>query len=115
MKKTSLDKSKIKIVLLEGVHPSAAETFRADGYECIEVHPKSMPEAQLIKVIRDARVIGIRSATQLTEPVLRSAPKLFGVGWFCIGTNQVDLDTAQALGVPVFNAPFSNTRSVAEL
>src|SRR5678815_705660 len=115
MKRTSLDKSKIKVVLLEGVHPSAAEVFRSDGYENVELHPKSLPEPQLIKAIRDAHLVGIRSATELSAEVLRSAPKLFGVGCFCIGTNQVDLDVAQELGVPVFNAPFSNTRSVAEL
>lgn len=115
MRKTSLDKSKIKVVLLEGVHPSAAEVFRGDGYENVELHPKSLPEPQLIKAIRDAHLVGIRSATELSAEVLRSAPKLFGVGCFCIGTNQVDLDVAQELGVPVFNAPFSNTRSVAEL
>src|SRR5258708_26798588 len=115
MKKTSLDKSKIRIVLLEGVHPSAVAAFRADGYDNIAEHPKSMPEAQLIKAIHDAHLVGIRSATQLTAPALKAAEQLIGVGCFCIGTNQVDLDAAQELGVPVFNAPFSNPRSVAEL
>jgi D-3-phosphoglycerate dehydrogenase / 2-oxoglutarate reductase len=115
MLKTSLDKSKIKILLLEGVHPRAVEALRADGYTDIEYHPKSLPEPRLFESISDAYFIGIRSATQLTSAVFEHAPRLIGVGCFCIGTNQVDLDTAQERGIPVFNAPFSNTRSVAEL
>ena len=115
MNKTSLDKSKIKILLLEGVHPSAVEAFRADGYTNIEQHPKSLPEAQLLASVRSAFFIGIRSATHLTSRVFENAPRLIGVGCFCIGTNQVDLEAAQQRGIPVFNAPFSNTRSVAEL
>ncbi len=113
--KTSLHKSKIKILLLEGIHPGAAEAFRDDGYTGIEYHQKALPEAKLIESIRDAYFIGIRSATRLTERVFECAPKLIGAGCFCIGTNQVDLDAAQERGIPVFNAPFSNTRSVAEL
>lgn len=115
MTKTSLDKSKIKILLLEGIHQSAVEALRADGYTDIEYHPKSMAEPQLRDAIRDAYFIGIRSATELTVGVFESAPRLIGVGCFCIGTNQVDLECAQGRGIPVFNAPFSNTRSVAEL
>lgn len=115
MTKTSLDKSKIKILLLEGVHQSAIDSFRADGYTSIEHHPKSLPEAQLAESIGDAYLVGIRSATQLTAAVLDRAPRLMGIGCFCIGTNQVDLACAQEHGIPVFNAPFSNTRSVAEL
>lgn len=115
MTKTSLDKSKIKILLLEGIHRSAVEAFRADGYTAIEYHPKSLPESQLAESISDAYLVGIRSATQLTSRILEHAPRLIGVGCFCIGTNQVDLDYAQERGIPVFNAPFSNTRSVAEL
>jgi D-3-phosphoglycerate dehydrogenase len=115
MPETSFSKDKLKIVLLEGVHSSAVDTFRADGYSNIDIHQKSLPEPQLIEAIRDAYIVGIRSATQLTQNVLESAPHLTAVGCFCIGTNQVDLATAQDLGVPVFNAPFSNTRSVAEL
>ncbi|MBL8174294.1 MAG: phosphoglycerate dehydrogenase [Bryobacterales bacterium] len=115
MKKTSLDKSKIKVLLLEGVHPSAVKLFENDGYTQVEYHEKSLPEAQLAKAIGSAYLLGIRSATQLTEPLLRQASKLIAVGCFCIGTNQVDLSAAQSLGIPVFNAPFSNTRSVAEL
>lgn len=90
------------------------EAFQADGYSAIEYYPKSLPEAELIAAASDAYFIGLRSATYLTAKVLESAQKLVGVGCFCIGTNQVDLDTAKSLGVPVFNAPFSNTRSVAE-
>jgi D-3-phosphoglycerate dehydrogenase len=115
MTKTSLDKSKIKILLLEGVHQSAIDSFHADGYTSIEYHPKSLPEDQLIDSIADAYLVGIRSSTQLTARVFEHAARLMGVGCFCIGTNQVDLDCAQERGIPVFNAPFSNTRSVAEL
>ncbi len=115
MTKTSLDKNKIKILLLEGIHPSAVEAFRADGYTEIDYHPKSMPEEQLVEAIGDAYFVGIRSATEMTARVFAGAPKLTGVGCFCIGTNQVDLDAARDRGIPVFNAPFSNTRSVAEL
>ncbi len=115
MSKTSLDKSKIKILLLEGIHPSAVEAFQADGYTNIESHLKALPESMLLETIADSYFVGIRSATQLTARIFESAPRLIGVGCFCIGTNQVDLDAAQDRGVPVFNAPFSNTRSVAEL
>jgi D-3-phosphoglycerate dehydrogenase / 2-oxoglutarate reductase len=115
MPTNSLDKSKIKIVLLEGVHPTAVDAFKKDGYSDIDYHPKSLPEPKLIDVLRDAYFLGIRSATQLTPNVIDSAEKLMGIGCFCIGTNQVDLDAAQQRGIPVFNAPFSNTRSVAEL
>jgi D-3-phosphoglycerate dehydrogenase / 2-oxoglutarate reductase len=111
----SLDKSKIKILLLEGVHPTAVDAFKKDGYHEIDYHPKSLPEPQLIDALRDAYFVGIRSATQLTPAVIAAADKLMGIGCFCIGTNQVDLDAAQQRGIPVFNAPFSNTRSVAEL
>ena len=115
MTKTSLDKSKIKILLLEGIHPSAVEAFRADGYTEIEYHQKSLTKPQLTAALRDSYFVGIRSATHLTADVFDQAPKLTAVGCFCIGTNQVDLDAAQDRGIPVFNAPFSNTRSVAEL
>ncbi len=115
MSKTSLDKSKIKVLLLEGIHPSAVEAFRADGYTSIEHHKKPLPEPQLISALRGAYFVGIRSATKLTAPVLEQAPRLAAIGCFCIGTNQVDLAAAQERGIPVFNAPFSNTRSVAEL
>ena len=115
MTKNSLEKNKIKILLLEGIHPSAVQALRADGYSGIDYYPKSMAEKQLIEAIGDAYFVGIRSATELTARVFENAPKLTGVGCFCIGTNQVDLDAARSRGIPVFNAPFSNTRSVAEL
>lgn len=113
--KTSLDKGKIKVLLLEGVHASALEAFHRDGYSDIQQHPKSLAEAKLLAAIRDAYIVGIRSATQLHRKIFEQAPRLMAVGCFCIGTNQVDLDAAQERGIPVFNAPFSNTRSVAEL
>jgi D-3-phosphoglycerate dehydrogenase len=105
----------MKIVLLEGVHASAVDALRADGYTEIEYHEKSLAEPPLIEAVREAYIVGIRSASQLTRNVFDNAPKLMAVGCFCIGTNQVDLDAAQEHGVAVFNAPFSNTRSVAEL
>ncbi|HEY4089258.1 MAG TPA: phosphoglycerate dehydrogenase [Bryobacteraceae bacterium] len=115
MKTNSLDKDKIHVLLLEGLDQSAVDAFRADGYSDIEYHPKSLPEKQLLAAVKKAAFIGIRSATQMTAEVLNAAEKLVGLGCFCIGTNQVDLAAAQQKGVPVFNAPFSNTRSVAEL
>ncbi|WP_163557817.1 phosphoglycerate dehydrogenase [Halomonas sp. NO4] len=115
MAKTSLDKSKIKILLLEGVHQSAVDNFLNAGYTNIEHLPTSLDEASLIDKIRDVHFIGIRSRTQLTERVFAAAEKLVAVGCFCIGTNQVDLGAALSRGIPVFNAPYSNTRSVAEL
>ncbi len=115
MAKTSLDKSKIKILLLEGVHQSAVDNFHNAGYENIEPLPTSLDEASLIEKIRDVHFIGIRSRTQLNERVFDAAEKLVGVGCFCIGTNQVDLTAALKRGIAVFNAPYSNTRSVAEL
>ncbi|BDT68760.1 D-3-phosphoglycerate dehydrogenase [Comamonadaceae bacterium OS-1] len=115
MRKTSLDKSKIKFLLLEGVHPSALEVLRNAGYTQIESLPGALPEEQLKEKIADAHFIGIRSRTQLTQEVFAQAHKLVAVGCFCIGTNQVDLEAARERGIAVFNAPFSNTRSVAEL
>lgn len=115
MKKTSRPKNEIKVLLLEGVHQSAVESFQADGYTHIEYHEKSLPEEQLQERIQDASIVGIRSRTQLTAEVFASARHLMAVGCFCIGTNQVNLVAAQEAGIPVFNAPFSNTRSVAEL
>lgn len=114
-KATSLPKSKIKIVLLEGIHASAVDAFRSDGYTRVDARAKSLSERDLIAAVHDAYLVGIRSATQLTASVFAAAPRLIAVGCFCIGTNQVDLDAAEERGIPVFNAPFSNTRSVAEL
>jgi len=115
MAKTSLDKSKIKILLLEGIHQSAVDNFLNAGYTNIEHLSTSLDEETLIEKIRDVHFIGIRSRTQLNERVFAAAEKLTAVGCFCIGTNQVDLNAALARGIPVFNAPYSNTRSVAEL
>jgi D-3-phosphoglycerate dehydrogenase len=115
MQPTSLDKSKIKVLLLEGIHQSAVDSLRKDGYNDIEYHPKSLAEPALSEAVSRAYFIGIRSATKLTAKLIEKAPHLTGIGCFCIGTNQVDLNAAQDRGVPVFNAPFSNTRSVAEL
>ncbi|KUM38664.1 phosphoglycerate dehydrogenase [Pseudomonas sp. EpS/L25] len=115
MSKTSLDKSKIRFLLLEGVHQSAVDTLKSAGYSNIEYVVSSLPEAQLKEKIADAHFIGIRSRTQLTEEVFDCAKKLVAVGCFCIGTNQVDLQAARERGIAVFNAPYSNTRSVAEL
>jgi D-3-phosphoglycerate dehydrogenase / 2-oxoglutarate reductase len=113
--KTSFPKQDIKVLLLEGVSHSAVESFRQAGYSQIEYHEKSLSEDELKRRIADAHIVGIRSRTHLSEDVLAHAKRLLAVGCFCIGTNQVDLETARAQGVPVFNAPYSNTRSVAEL
>ncbi|WP_198782353.1 phosphoglycerate dehydrogenase [Shewanella putrefaciens] len=115
MAKHSLDKDKIKILLLEGVHQSAVDVFERAGYTNIEYHKASLGDEALLESIKDAHFVGLRSRTQLTAEVLKRAEKLIAIGCFCIGTNQVDLATAESLGIPVFNAPFSNTRSVAEL
>ena len=111
----SLGKQKIKILLLEGVHPSAVDMFKAAGYDNIDYYPAALPETELLGKIVDAHFVGIRSRTQLNAQVFAAAKKLIAVGCFCIGTNQVDLQAATERGVIVFNAPFSNTRSVAEL
>jgi len=113
--KTSFPKQDIKVLLLEGVSRSAVESFRQSGYSQIEYHEKSLPEDELKRRIADAHIVGIRSRTHLSADVLAQAKRLMAVGCFCIGTNQVDLDAAKVQGVPVFNAPYSNTRSVAEL
>ncbi len=115
MAKYSLGKEKIKVLLLEGLHPSSLESFQAAGYDNVEMVKTSLAEDELIEKIKDVHFIGIRSRTNLNERVLAAANKLVAIGCFCIGTNQVDLKAAQQKGVPVFNAPFSNTRSVAEL
>ena len=115
MSTVSLAKDKIKILLLEGVHESALEELKSQGYSNIEYLKTSLSEEDLIKKIADVHFIGIRSRTNLNEKVLSHAKKLVAIGCFCIGTNQVDIKAAQSLGIPVFNAPFSNTRSVAEL
>jgi D-3-phosphoglycerate dehydrogenase len=115
MTKPSLDKNKLKFLLLEGIHPSAIAVLRGAGYTQIESLPGALEGEELKARIADAHFVGIRSRTQLTAEVLAHAHKLAAVGCFCIGTNQVDLGAARERGIAVFNAPFSNTRSVAEL
>lgn len=114
-KKYSLEKDKIKVVLLEGIHNSATDFFRTNGYNNIESFPNALDDTLLLEKIKSANIIGIRSRTQLTKEILSNAGKLLAVGCFSIGTNQVDGHAARLMGIPVFNAPFSNTRSVAEL
>jgi len=115
VKKYSLDKDKIRIILLEGVHKSATEFFHANGYNNIESYASALDDAHLQGLIHSASIIGIRSRTQLSKEILNSTGKLLAIGCFSIGTNQVDGHAARLMGIPVFNAPFSNTRSVAEL
>jgi len=115
MQQTSFKKSKIRFLLLEGVHQSAVDTLTRSGYDNVEYLPTALPDQELKKKIADAHFVGIRSRTKLSAEIFEAASKLQAVGCFCIGTNQVDLDSALARGIPVFNAPYSNTRSVAEL
>jgi D-3-phosphoglycerate dehydrogenase len=104
-----------KIVLLEKIHASAVENLQAQGFTNIVQVPRALAGKELIDALADADAVGIRSNTHLSAEVLHALPRLRTIGCFCIGTNQVDLDTAATLGIPVFNAPYSNTRSVAEL
>ena len=104
-----------RIVLLEGISPTAVALLEQAGYTGVASHKKALDGDALLEAVHGAHIIGIRSRTQLSERVLRSAGPLMAVGCFCIGTDQVDLTAAAGLGIPVFNAPFSNTRSVAEL
>jgi len=104
-----------RIVLFENVHPSAIEIFTASGLTDIETHTAALAPDALRQALRGADVVGIRSRTQMTHDVLAEFAQIRTIGCFCIGTNQVDTDAAMARGIPVFNAPFSNTRSVAEL
>lgn len=115
MQKFSLDKSKIRILLLEGISQRAVDSLTAAGYTNIDYVKGALNGPELVEKLKDAHFVGIRSRTMLTAEVLAQAPKLIGIGCFCIGTNQVDLKAAQKRGIVVFNAPFSNTRSVAEL
>lgn len=115
IKKYSLDKDKIKVILLEGIHKSAADLFISNGYHNIESFPHALDEDLLKEKISTANIIGIRSRTHITKDILDKAGKLLAIGCFSIGTNQVDGQAARLMGIPVFNAPFSNTRSVAEL
>jgi D-3-phosphoglycerate dehydrogenase len=111
----SYPKENIKVLLLEGIHPVAAENFRKHHFLNIETQDDAWSEEELLEKIQDVHLIGIRSKTQMTKRVIENAPKLKAIGCFCIGTNQVDLEAAMMEGVTVFNSPYSNTRSVAEL
>jgi len=112
---TSIPKSKIKVLLLESIDASAINAFTTDGYTAVDRHATALSEPELIAAIGGAHLLGIRSRTQITKRVLEHADKLIAIGCFCIGTDQVDVAAAETIGIPVFNAPFSNTRSVAEL
>lgn len=114
-KSYSLSKDKIKVLLLEGLHENSLNYFKCNDYSNIEYLKGSFEKEELIEKIKDVHLIGIRSRTNLTADVLKHANKLIAIGCFSIGTNQVDLHAAKLKGIPVFNAPFSNTRSVAEL
>jgi D-3-phosphoglycerate dehydrogenase len=111
---TSFPKDEIKVLLLENIHSSAVSMFRGEGFQ-VELLKHALKEDELIAKIADVHVLGIRSKTHITARALAEAKRLLALGCFCIGTNQVELDAANKRGVPVFNAPFSNTRSVAEL
>jgi D-3-phosphoglycerate dehydrogenase len=115
MPKYSLDKKKIKVLLLEGIHENAPLYFRENGYSNVELLNGALDPEELKVKIKDVHIVGIRSRTHLTDEVLAHAKKLIAIGCFSIGTNQVDGKAAKTRGIPVFNAPFSNTRSVAEL
>lgn len=104
----------MRILLLENVNQTAVDIFKDQGYQ-VEFYKSSLPEEELIEKIKDVHAIGIRSKTKLTANILKHAKNLVVIGCFCIGTNQVDLDYAASIGVAVFNSPFSNSRSVAEL
>ena len=111
----SLDKSKIRFLLLEGIHERAIESIESHGYSQIELLRHALTGDELAEALRGVHFLGIRSRSQVTAQVLEQADRLAAIGCFCIGTNQVDLPAAASRGIPVFNAPFSNTRSVAEL
>lgn len=110
----SFPKNKINVLLLENIHTTAYDLFAKDGFH-VELRKDAMSEEELIEVLPNIHILGIRSKTNVTKKALEHAPKLLSIGCFCIGTNQVDLSTAENKGIVVFNAPYSNTRSVAEL
>src|SRR5215210_7188170 len=112
---TSYPKEKINILLFENISSKAVSVFKDNGYSNVQTIAGALPEEQLIKAVKDVHLLGIRSKTKVTERVLVSAKKLQAIGCFCIGVNQVNLQAATRMGVTVFNAPYSNTRSVAEL
>jgi len=115
MAQTSYPREKIQILFLENISESAARNFRVQGYTQVTRLSKALSEDELVEAIRNVHILGIRSKTQITPRVLQAARKLQAIGCFCIGVNQVDLEAARSQGVVVFNAPYSNTRSVAEL
>jgi D-3-phosphoglycerate dehydrogenase len=110
VRKFSLDKSRIKVLLLEGVHENAVRYFMENGYSNIECHKEALAGTELDEKLQDIHILGIRSRTELRKLSLYKASRLFAIGCFSIGTNQVDIQDAKMLGIPVFNAPFSNTR-----
>lgn len=110
----SYPKNKINVLLLENIHQDAYEMFQNDGFN-VRLEKAAFSEEELIETIPDIHILGIRSKTQVTKPVLEKANRLLSIGCFCIGTNQVELEEAEKKAIPVFNAPYSNTRSVAEL
>ncbi|AEV82181.1 3-phosphoglycerate dehydrogenase [Actinoplanes sp. SE50] len=109
-----IDQAKVRVLLLESIHPDAVSRLEADGF-AVESVPNALDEAELVERISGVHLLGIRSKTKVTAKVLEAADKLVAIGAFCIGTDQIDLTTASSTGVAVFNAPFSNTRSVVEL
>jgi D-3-phosphoglycerate dehydrogenase len=113
--KTSYPKEKINVLLLENISEIAVRNFQSNGYTQVQRLSKALPEEELIEAVKNAHIMGIRSKTQITPAVLKAASKLQAIGCFCIGTNQVNLNAATESGIAVFNAPYSNTRSVAEL
>lgn len=115
IEKTSYPKEKIRILFLENISDQAVKNFQRNGYTKVEKITKALSEQELIKEIKDVHILGIRSKTKITQKVLDAAQKLQAIGCFCIGVNQVDLKQATKKGIAVFNAPYSNTRSVAEL
>ncbi|MFN3230069.1 MAG: phosphoglycerate dehydrogenase [Asticcacaulis sp.] len=110
----SFPRSRMKVLLLENIHPDAVQRFRDEGYE-VETHKGALDEPDLIQAINGVHILGLRSKTMVTPAVLAAADKLLAIGAFCIGTNQIDLKAASARGIAVFNAPYSNTRSVVEM
>ena len=111
---TSFPKTQTKVLLLENIHPIAQEAFESAGFH-VEALSVALKPEELKEKIKHYQVLGIRSKTQLTADILEKAHQLLAIGCFCIGTNQVDLEFAKERGIPVFNAPFGNTRSVAEM
>lgn len=110
----SFPKSKIKVLLLENIHKEAIENFKSEGYD-VKTYSKAISKKELLEEIKDVNILGIRSKTDVSKDIIKSAKKLICIGAFCIGTNQIDLDSCAKHGVPVFNSPYGNTRSVVEL